>query len=43
MGLGLSMVRQIVTLHGGTLSVESAVGKGTAFTVYLPEHKRGDA
>ena len=43
MGLGLSMVRQIVTLHGGTISVESAVGKGTTFTVYLPEHKRGDA
>ena len=43
MGLGLSMVRQIVTLHGGTISVESAAGKGTTFTVYLPEHKRGDA
>lgn len=43
MGLGLSMVRQIVTLHGGTISVDSAVGKGTTFEIYLPEHKRGDA
>lgn len=35
-GLGLFLVREMVTLHGGTVSVESEVGKGTIFTVRLP-------
>ncbi|WP_254568084.1 PAS domain S-box protein, partial [Oscillatoria sp. HE19RPO] len=35
-GLGLPTVRGIVKNHGGFLFVSSAVGKGTAFTVYLP-------
>jgi PAS domain S-box-containing protein len=35
-GLGLPTVRQIVELHGGTIDVESAVGKGTTITIFLP-------
>ena len=36
LGLGLSMVQQIVALHGGTVAVASAKGRGTTFTVTLP-------
>jgi PAS domain S-box-containing protein len=36
MGLGLPMAKQIIEAHGGTISVESAVGKGTTVTVTLP-------
>ena len=35
-GLGLAMVRQIAALHRGSVSAESAVGKGSRFTVELP-------
>lgn len=35
-GLGLFLVREMVTLHNGTVNVESEVGKGTTFTVRLP-------
>ena len=35
-GLGLSISRQTVALHDGRIAVESAVGKGTVFRVYLP-------
>lgn len=38
-GLGLAIVRSIVTAHGGTVSVDSAVGQGTVFHVRLPGGK----
>lgn len=36
-GLGLSIVKKIIDLHGGKISLTSEVGKGTEFTVSLPK------
>ncbi|MCL6520739.1 MAG: hypothetical protein K6T99_13020, partial [Armatimonadetes bacterium] len=35
-GLGLSIVRKIIENHGGTIRVQSEVGKGTTFEITLP-------
>ncbi|KWX70935.1 hypothetical protein AMQ84_28275 [Paenibacillus riograndensis] len=35
-GLGLSIVRKIIEVHGGTVEATSTVGEGTTFTVTLP-------
>ena len=42
-GMGLAMVKGIVENYGGKISVHSAVGEGTTFTIVIPITKRGQA
>ncbi|WP_309087731.1 ATP-binding protein [Phenylobacterium sp.] len=35
-GIGLALVQELVKLHGGAISAESALGKGSTFTIVVP-------
>ena len=41
-GLGLSLVEQIVEAHGGKVTLESAVGEGSTFSIRLPADVEAD-
>jgi len=36
MGLGLSIALDVVLAHGGEISLDSAEGKGSCFTIWIP-------
>lgn len=38
-GLGLSIVHQLVELHGGKIDVQSKYGEGTTFTIFFPDRE----
>ncbi|MGE6743346.1 sensor histidine kinase [Allorhizobium pseudoryzae] len=42
-GLGLSLVKGLVSLHGGQFAIESRLGEGTVVTVTLPMEGPGDS
>ena len=41
-GLGLALLMRLAELHGGTVGVESALGRGTRFTVWIPWRTSGE-
>lgn len=41
LGVGLSLTKEIVDRHNGVITVDSELGKGSAFTLRLPTHRGG--
>ncbi len=39
-GLGLSITKKVIEEHGGFIKVESAVGRGTTFSLYFPDRSK---
>ncbi|PIB35776.1 hypothetical protein BFP72_10410 [Reichenbachiella sp. 5M10] len=42
-GIGLSYIKDLIEAHKGNIKVESEMGKGTKFTVFIPENLPGPA
>ncbi|MFB3112648.1 MAG: ATP-binding protein, partial [Gemmatimonadales bacterium] len=41
-GLGLSVVQRAVVAHRGLMFVDSAIGKGTTFSIFLPKLEKSE-
>jgi len=41
-GLGLTLVKKLVEMHGGSIEVQSEIGAGSRFTFMLPWNQKGD-
>jgi signal transduction histidine kinase len=41
-GLGLAIAKEYTVLHGGSIEVESSLGQGSEFTVFLPIERQLD-
>ncbi|MEI7536854.1 MAG: ATP-binding protein, partial [Comamonadaceae bacterium] len=42
-GLGMSIVKEIISLHGGSVAIQSEFGRGTCVSFYLPAIDKDDA